>query len=147
MPVGVTDSNNFLGWLFAKNSMNNKNKVYIGLSSNDPEADGGVFNELSGDGYARELISQYGESYPNKIGSPSNRKITNTAQINFTKFTAQKIAKGIGFFTAETGGTPYMYFKLSNSGGTLTIPAGAVALFDPNTFVLALGDTDEELTT
>lgn len=145
MPYSTTDANSILGWTFAKNAITSKNQVFIGLSSNDPEADKGVFTELSGDGYARELIAQYGETYPAKMGTPSNRQIKNTAQINWTKLTAQKTVKGIGLFTTATGGTPYAYFSLSN--GSVTVPAGAVPLFDPNTFILALSDTDEEINT
>ena len=144
MPYSTNDANSILGWTFAKNSITNKNRVYIGLSSNDPEADKGVFNELSGDGYARELIAQYGEAYPAKMGTPSNRQIKNAGQINWTKFTAQKVVKGIGLFTEPTGGTPYAYFSLSNT--SVTVPAGAVALFDPETFILALSNTDEAIT-
>jgi hypothetical protein len=143
MPYSTTDANSILGWTFAKNAITSKDKVFIGLSSNDPEADNGAFNELSGDGYARELISQYGEKYPEKMGTPSNRQIKNVAQINWPKFTAQKIVKGIGLFTDPTGGTPYAYFSLSNT--SVTVPAGAVPLFDPSMFILALSDKDEDI--
>lgn len=147
MPYDVSKSNSILGWTFAKNSLPNIQQVYVGLSSNNPEADGGTFVELTGDGYARELIAQYGESYPAKMGTPSERQIKNIAQINWTKFTADKNVKGIGLFNTPTGGTPYAYFSLSNQEGSLNVPAGAVALFDPETFILALGDTDEEIAT
>lgn len=141
MPFSTTYANNILNWMFGKTSaLSGHSKVYIGLSSNDPEADNGAFSELSGSGYSRVLIAQYGETYPDVIGSASARSITNPKQINWTKATADWLnAKGFGLFTAEAGGSPYFYGKLDNE---VEVPTGAVALFDPNTLKISFPTTD-----
>ncbi len=143
MPFSNTYANNILNWALGKsNALSVHSKVYIGLSSNDPEADGGTFTELSGNGYSRVLVSQYNETYPNVIGSAANRTIKNTAQINWTKATGNWVtANGFGLFTSETGGTPYYYGKLD---APMTCVEGAVALFDPNTFEISFSATDAE---
>lgn len=141
MPFSTTYANNILNWTFGKSTgLSGHTKVYIGLSSNDPEADNGTFTELSGSGYTRVLISQYGETYPDVIGSASARSITNPKQINWTKATADWLnAKGFGLFTAEAGGSPYFYGKLDTE---VEVPTGAVALFDPNTLKISFPTTD-----
>lgn len=141
MPFSTTYANNLLNWAFGKSQgLTAHSKVYIGLSSNDPEADNGTFTELSGSGYSRVLISQYGETYPDVIGSASARSITNPKQINWTKATADWLnAKGFGLFTAEAGGSPYFYGKLDTE---VEVPTGAVALFDPNTLKISFPTTD-----
>lgn len=147
MPFSTTYANNILNWMFGKsNSLSSHSKVYIGLSSNDPEASNGTFSELSGNGYHRVLISQSGETYPDFISSATNRSITNPKQINWTKATADwPNAKGFGLFTGETGGQPYFYGALTDSNGNKTeieVPTGAVALFDPNTLKISFPTTD-----
>lgn len=151
MPFSTAYANSFLNYTFAKNTgLTAPNMVYIGLCTNDPEADDGTFNELSGKGYARVLISQKSETYPNVIGSASARSITNTQQINWTKATADwERVNGFGLFSSETGGTPFFYGKLDLSDeviaeGGLLVPSGAVALFDPNTLLISFSDTDTE---
>lgn len=143
MPFSTSYANSFLNYTFAKTTgLTAPNVVYIGLCTNDPEADGGTFTELSGNGYARVLISQKGETYPNVIGSASNRAITNTYQINWTKATAAwTTAKGFGLFSAATGGEPFFYGKLA---ADVTVPEGAVALFDPNALSISFLETDSE---
>lgn len=142
MPFSTTYANNILNYLFAKSStLTAPDAVYIGLCSNDPVADNGNFVELSGSGYARVLLSQKGETYPNVIGSASNRAITNTYQINWTKATLDwATAKGFGLFSAASGGQPFFYGKLEEP---VTCVAGAVALFDPQTFKISFPLTDE----
>lgn len=141
MPFSTPYANNILNYLFAKTKeLIIPDAVYIGLCANDPEADNGTFNELSGYGYARVLISQKGETYPNVIGSASNRMITNPYQINWTKATGDwEEAKGFGLFSAASGGTPFFYGKLEVP---VTCVAGAVALFDPNTLKISFPTTD-----
>ena len=142
MPYSTAQANSILNWTFAKGSLTNKSAIYIGLCTNDPEADGGWASEkeLSGNGYARVLISRYNDQYPNKIGSATNREIKNTEQINWTKATASwSTANGFGLFDVASGGTPFYYGKLTEP---LTVPAGAVALFDPNTLILGFATAD-----
>lgn len=142
MPYSTTQANSILNWTFAKSSLPNKSAVYIGLCKNDPEADGGWDSEkeLSGYGYARVLISQSGSSFPNLMASASGRQIQNSGQINWTKATAAwEEAKGFGLFETATGGTPFYYGKLTEP---LTVPEGAVALFDPATLILGFATAD-----
>ena len=142
MPFSTTEANNILNWMFGKTgALSAKNKVYIGYSSNDPEKDNGVFNELSGGSYSRVLISQYNETYPDVIGTASGRSIQNVKQINWNKATADwETAKGFGLFTTETGGTPYYYASLDEPYPTAE--TGAVSLFDPATLKITFPITD-----
>ena len=65
MPFSTTYATNILKWALGQSTaMSGHNKVFLGLCSNDPEADGGTFTELSGKGYHRVLISQYNSEYP-----------------------------------------------------------------------------------
>ena len=141
MPYNDSYANTILNYTMAKvSSVTVPTAVYIGLSSNDPEADGGTFTELSGNGYTRILLSSRGSSYPDVIGSASSRAIQNTKQINWTKATGDWLpAKGFGLFTAETGGTPFFYGALESE---VTVAAGDVALFDPATLKISLPAVD-----
>ena len=141
MPFSNDYANKILNFTLAKTeSLNPPSSVYIGLCTNDPEATGGTFTELSGNGYTRVLISMKGEAYPDVIGTAASRAITNTKQINWTKATGDWAeANGFGLFSAETGGTPFFYGKLDNP---VSCVAGAVALFDPLTLKISFPATD-----
>ena len=141
MPFSVTYANNILNYLFSKTkSLSPPALVYIGLSTNDPEADGGTFNELSGNNYARLLLSSKDSTYPNFFSTASNRNIKNDYQMVFNKATGDwETANGFGLFSSETGGTPFYYGKLD---APVFVPAQAVALFDPGTLSITLPDTD-----
>lgn len=141
MPFSDSYANQILNYTFAKAaSLTAPSAVYIGLCTNDPEASGGTFTELSGNGYSRVLISQKGETYPDVIGSASDRMIQNTKQINWTKATGDWAeANGFGLFSAASGGTPFFYGKLDSP---VNCVAGAVALFDPNTLKISFPTTD-----
>lgn len=143
MPFSNNYANGILNYLFAKTaSLSAPSAVYIGLCTNDPEADGGTFTELSGGGYSRVLISQRGATYPNVIGSASARAISNQYQINWTKATLDwPEAKGFGLFESATGGSPFFYGKLEEP---VTCVAGAVALFDPQTLRISFPTSDVE---
>lgn len=144
MPFSDSFANSVLNYTFSKiEKLTAPQFVYIGLCSNDPESDGGTFNELSGFGYARVLISQEGETYPNLISSASGRIIKNQYQINWTKATGGDWAEvnGFGLFSSATGGTPFYYGKLKEP---VTCVAGAVFLFDPNTLQISFLETDSE---
>lgn len=146
MPFSTTYANNILNWAFGKsNGLAVHSKVFLGLCSNDPEASGGTFNELSGNGYGRVLLEQYGETYPSLMTTATDRGIRNGKQIGFTKATggAWTTAQGYGLFTAETGGTPFFYAKLKTPVET---PEGAVFLFDPSELRIEFQATDVEIT-
>ena len=142
MPFNTTTANKLLDWTLGNSavSLSQNTTVYIGLSTNDPEADGGTFTELTGDTYERVLIAQNGASYPNCIGNAANRSIQNTKQINWTKATINwDTVKGFGLFTAKTGGDPYFYGKLEEN---LNVVAGSVALFDPGALKISFPTSD-----
>lgn len=149
MPFSTSYANDILNYTFAKTqSLSAPTAVYIGLSVNDPEADGGAFTELSGNGYARVLISQKNAAYPALIGSASSRAITNIAQINWNKATNDWVrVKGFGLFSASSGGSPFFYGKLDlteeeETAGGILCEAGAVMLFDPYTLKISFPTTD-----
>ena len=141
MPFSNNYANDILSYTLAKTaSLSAPSAVYIGLCTNDPEADGGTFTELSGGNYSRMLIVSRGASYPDVIGSAASRSITNVKQINWNKATTDwAVAKGFGLFTAVSGGTPFFYGKLDNP---VTVVSGAVALFEPGTLKLSFATTD-----
>lgn len=141
MPFSVEYANNILNYLFAKtSSLTPPSTVYIGLSTNDPEEDGGTFNELSGNNYARLLLSARGQTYPNYFGNAVNRNIKNNYQMVFNKATGDwATAYGFGLFSSPTGGTPFYYGKLAQP---VFVPAQAVALFDPETLSITLPSSD-----
>lgn len=144
MPFSVTQANAILDFMFSKTNtaLTHPQYIYMGLCKNDPEADNGTFTELSGDTYARVLISQKGETYPDFIGSAANRSIKNVKQINFNRSTvAWDTIHGFGLFTAATGGSPFYYAKVDNPEGVV-VPENAVALFDPETLVISFATTD-----
>ena len=141
MPFSDSYANSILNYALAKTkTLTAPTQVFIGLSSNDPEADDGTFTELSGGNYSRVLISLSGETYPDVIGSASDRAIKNTKQINWTKASADwATANGFGLFSQETGGTPFFYGKLETP---VAVPTGAVALFEPNSLKISFSVTD-----
>lgn len=148
MPFSDSYANNILNYTFSKTQqLTAPAQVWIGLSSNDPEADGGTFNELSGGGYGRVLISLRGETYPNFINSASDREITNSYQIAFPKATAEWTVNGIGLFSSQTGGEPFFYGAIELTeeqieAGGLIVDPGAVALFDPETLKIGFPAED-----
>ena len=155
MPYSTTYANNFLGLTFSKVSASiaPPSTVYIGLCSNDPEADGGNVTELSGNGYARVLIAQKGETYPNVMGSAANREIKNSYQINWPKATANW-ARVKGFFLSSSptvGETTSIFFygKLDltaedEAAGGLLVEKDMIALFDPQAFQISFPTSDSE---
>ena len=142
MPFSTPYANQILSYTLSKTmTLTAPEFVYLGLCSNDPEADNGTFTELSGGNYSRVLIVQRNQSFPALIGSASNRKITNNGQITGNKATAQLTAKGFGLFSAATGGTPFFYGKLAQE---VVIPVDAVPLFEAGAFGLEFLATDAE---
>lgn len=146
MPFSTTYANNILNWAMGKSaSLSGHNTVYVGLCTNDPEATGGTFTELSGKGYARVLVGQYNNEHVGVMGSADARAVTNTKQLNFTRATdgAWDTVNGYGLFTDKTGGTPFFYAKLKQP---VTVPDGAVFLFDPGDLKIDFQTTDVDIT-
>lgn len=144
MPFTDNYANNILNYLFAKTStLTAPSAVYIGLCKNDPVADNGAIQELSGNGYSRVMIAQKGETYPNVIGSASGRAITNTSQINWTKATGPwEEANGFFLSSAATVGETSNVFFYGTLDEPVTCAAGAVALFDPQTLRISFPAQD-----
>lgn len=152
MPYTTTHANNILDWTFGKKQLPAFTKVYIGLCSNNPEADGGTINELSGGGYSRVLLAQYNEEYPGLMNSAAVRSIINGKQINWTKATLDW-ERVNGFFLSSSptvGETASIFFygalelnEDQKAAGGLEVKAGSVALFDPETLKIEFPATDE----
>lgn len=144
MPFSTNCANNVLNYLFGKQTLSAPTAIYIALSANDPEADNGTFNELSGDTYERVLlINNAGDT--NLMGSASGRAISNAKQINWIKATTEWAeVKGFGIYTAKTGGDLLYYGKLDNP---IKVPAEAVALFDPGTLQISFATVDTDAAT
>lgn len=130
MILSTEYANDYLGFLFGNvDKLTSPSKVWLGLSSTDPEDEDGIFTELTGGNYSRVLIKIKGEAYPDVLGSASNRHIKNIKQINWNKASANwPNSLGIGLFSSETGGAPFAYGRLSQE---LVVPQGAVALLEP----------------
>lgn len=144
MPFSNAYANELLDYTLGKvaNISTAPTNIYIGLSSNDPEADGGTFNELSGNAYARVLVSIRNQTYPDLISRASDREIKNIKQVNWNKATGDwGTPKGFGLFSQETGGSPFFYGKLDS---TDNVSAGAVALFDPGAFKISFPTKDSD---
>ena len=140
MPLSDSFANSLLTALFKGGSFSGPSTVYLGLSTNDPEA--GQFFEMSGDTYERVLIAERGKTYPDYMGEVNKRSITNAKQINFNRSTtAWPTIFGFGLFYDKEGGSPYYYAKVDNPEG-VSVPSNAVALFDPNTLTVSIAEAD-----
>lgn len=143
MPFSTEYANRILNCAFGKTDMNAPTYVYLGLSTNDPVADGGAFAELNVDGYERIMIYSEQAGAEIKVGSAENRLIQNTKQINWTKATTQwNTVIGFGLFTSASGGNPFFYGKLKEP---ITVPVGAVALLSPGDLKVGISSVDEEI--
>lgn len=148
MPFSTTDANAILNWMMGGSTLAVKSDVYMGLLTNDPEADEGSCAEIPAgfDTYARVLISTGSpDDYPYLMGAASKREIKNKAQINWTKAKDQQWpeVKGIALYTAKTGGSPFYYAKVPIP---FTVDVGEVALFEAGAFKISMLNTDEEIT-
>lgn len=149
MPYSMTKRNQFLNLTFpgaSTVSYNSPNKIYLGLSSNDPVADGGTFNELDCDTYSRLLIARRGQDLPDYLSTVAEGKIYNKKQMNFNRATeAWTRVMGIGIFEDETGGEPIFYANIQNEDGYVDVGMNQIFTFDPETFVVQFADTDVEI--
>lgn len=151
MPFSTEYANRILNCAFGKTDMNAPSQVYIGLSTNNPVADGGAFAELNVDGYERIMIYSEQAGAEIKVGSAENRLIQNTKQINWTKAVVTwPRVNGFGLFTSATGGNPYFYGKLrlteeEEAAGGMLCSAGSVALLSPGDLKVGISSVDEEI--
>lgn len=140
MPLSDSYAKAILNVMFKGGSLSGSSEVYLGLSTNDPEA--GDFYEMSGDTYARVLIAKNGATYPDYMGDVDGRAITNAKQINFNRSTTDwPTIFGFGLFAGKTGGSPYYYARVDNPEG-VSVPSNAVALFDPETLKVSIATAD-----
>lgn len=145
MPFSTTETQNILNWALGRaNAPSSKSSVYIGLLTNDPEAEGGTCKELSGDTYERVQITQLNNNSRDLMGSASERAIQNTKQINWTKATVQwPEVKGVGLYTVKSGGDPFYYSKVPQP---FVVEPGEVALFETGKLKIAMSTTDVDIT-
>lgn len=147
MPFATDHENKILEVLFGqRREWSMGEDVYLALCSNDPRADDGVFNELSGDTYERVWISVYANSTLsqaiNYMSTPEEGSIQNQRQINWNKATVDwGTAQGFGIFSVKTGGEIVFYDRLKEP---VEIKANCVALFDPGDFKISFKDPDDE---
>lgn len=165
MPYSETYAQRFLNYTLGQSMtpFYPPTNIYLALFTNDPEADGGVFTELTVPGYERLLIVRWvtepytnskGEvetrsvlqEYPSYFGQAEGRTIQNNRQINWAKATQDwPTIKGFGLFTKatneglETPEEPFFYGKLDNP---ITVPKDAVALFDPGSLKITFPVSD-----
>jgi hypothetical protein len=146
MPFSTTETQNILNWALGRaNAPSSKSAVYIGLLTNDPEADNGTCTELSGDTYARVQLTQLNNNGRDLMGNASDRAIQNTKQINWTKATVRwPEVKGIALYTAASGtAAPFYYAKIPQS---FVVEPGEVALFEAGKLKIAMSATDVDIT-
>lgn len=103
---------------------------YVGLFSAAPTSDSSSGTELSGNGYARQLVSFNAPA----AGSGSYRKITNSSDITFGPATADwSQAVAFGIWDASTGGNLLYWANLStpktvNNGDLAKFASGALEI-------------------
>lgn len=155
MPFTTDICDNILKYYFlrsaaAENIFTRPVKNYIALSTNDPEADGGTFKELTigENGYQRVLLldrTEEGAHWPDYMSDVADRTVYNEKEIHFNKATADwPTVNGFAIFSAETEGYMVYYAKLDNP---VSVPADGVALFDPNTLRISFATQDKTETT
>lgn len=126
-------ANALLAGLIGADSMpDGFSQVWMGLSTNAPETDGGIFSEVSGAGYGRTLVAINGQAYPDFIGEASGREVANRKQIVFPKATSAYTVGGFGLFAEESGGSPFAVGNLGTKKNpkTVDIAEGALPMFE-----------------
>lgn len=132
-------TNQILNALFGKTSSASlAPTAYLALSSTKPTIAGDNVTEPSGNGYARTLIGMYNQSATQKMGTPNNNAISNSAEVNFPKATGAWGTFGyVCLFNAATGGTLIAWMEITTPITVST--AGTIAHID-------VGDLTFELT-
>lgn len=98
----------------------------------------GVFAEISGNGYGRELVSIVGQDYPYKVNNAVGGSINNYDQLKFNKATADYSVNAIALYTERNGGTPFATGYLTGANTTVNVVAGALPMFEINGFGLSM---------
>ena len=81
-------ANKFLNVLSALSSgVSFTNSIYVGLSTTTPTAGGGNVTEPTGNGYARVLLGNTGQSLTQKMDTPADGAVTNKEIIYFPEAT------------------------------------------------------------
>ena len=152
MPFVSTFANNLLKWLTANGTIPSYNEaVYIGLVQNYSEDSPDSISELPAtNGYARVLIAQRGQTFPELIGDAdiSSRVATNGKQINWTKASpgGWPAANAFLLSTSPTVGETASIMFVGLLDAPITCAAGAVALFDPGELKIQISNKDEQIT-
>lgn len=142
MILSVDYANNYLNFLLGKTkTLTAPTQVWLGLCTNDCEAEG-TFSEVSGNGYGRTLLSYSGQTLDVTISAAAARALENLKQIVTPKATGDYTVKGIGLFSAETGGTPFAWGNLDTENGVAVV-TGALPMFEKGAFGLYMPDGTE----
>lgn len=113
-------ANNVLSAMFGRSSgASIASSAYLGLSKTEPAPDGTNVTEPSGNGYQRVFLGTYGSSLTQKMGAPSQGRITNSEEIHFNKSTGAWLnGDSIPYavlYSAQTGGTLVAYMDLQTA--------------------------------
>lgn len=106
-------------------------ETWLGLGVNNAETSGGAFTEVAVPGYRRKLISVQNVSQLAYMADASGREVVNLQQLNWPKLGQATAVGSVGFFTSETGGTPYAVCGLN---ATVNVPAEAIPMFEEGGF-------------
>lgn len=145
MPFTTAICNDILSLYFGdKTSLSSgSTDLYLALCTNDPEADNGSFNELSGNNYERVWLATKNANarWPVYMADPVGRSVQNQEEIHFNKATpaAWSTANGFGIFNDEAGGTLLYYAKLDDP---ISCAANDVVVFDPGDLKIAFATED-----
>lgn len=113
------------------------NTCYIGLSTTEPDSNGGNFTEPSVDnGYKRYLLGQRSASLTWKMSTPENGGIYNSETLFFPKATSDwGSVTHFGLFSSVSGGTPVFWGPLIEP---VSVLENYVAIFSPEQFKITL---------
>lgn len=146
--ITTSNANAILELYFAqRKAIQGTGKCYLGLSTQDPGADGADFEEPnpSTTGYKRVQINiNEATQYTNMMSEPVNGKIYNTKEITFPEATKEGYSvTHFGVFGEEAvgNGVPLYVHALTDKDGNnlseaLEVAAGEVLLFRQGTLSL-----------
>lgn len=120
---------------------------YIGLSSTEPNNEGGNITEPTTGGYKRTLVGTYNQSATQKFGTPTNGKITNDEAIYFEESTGSWGSELTHFvlYSSQTGGTMIGYGLLEQDGVAAPITvaeANTVVMIPVSGITISIGDAE-----
>lgn len=123
-------------------------RVYLGLSSTAPNADGTNITEPSGGGYGRVLVGLRGTSETYKFGAVDNDTISNSVEIYFPESTGSWGAALTHFVfytspTATAASSVIAYGELTDNGVATPVTVSmekTVVMFRPGKLVVKFID-------